>query len=263
MWRLLGLFILGLPSAALADATATPHHLATPAIRAAFGQNVFCKAANVTDAPITLTDITIYRTNGSVAATATNVVIPAHGVASLRADFSSHQYYHCEANYSVTKQCATTEFVGNGDGDGGVLLRIDVIQSNNTWSGASGASPIEVPYGDWGTIGGIYHDTPAIRSAFGRDIFCTATNTSDAEIVLEKIKMYRTDGSVAASAYDVAIPPHGVAVLRGDFSTHQEYHCESEREEVTMMYAGGYEVSEVLLRVEVVASNNALSGADN
>lgn len=260
--RLLVLFVLGAPSVALASLV--PHHLATPAIRAAFGRNVFCKAANVTDWAITLQTLTIYRTNGDVATTMTDVTIPAHGVRSIPGDFSSHQNYHCEATYATATDCVDA-CLAPGYG-GGVLLRIDVLQNNNTSAGASGDEPEMPLYLAEYTGNGTQLATPAIRSAFGRDVFCTATNTTDWELTLGEVTIYRTDGSVATTESDVSIPPHGVASIRGDFSSHQEYHCEASGVVDTMSMAqvyGGSDVSDVLLRIEVIANNNALSGADD
>lgn len=243
------------------------HHLATPAIRSAFGRDVFCKATNVTGSPITLDELTIYKTNGAVATTMTDVTIPPHGVQSIRGDFSSHENYHCEARYRAPAVAYDSDWAEPGYDHGeGVLLRTDVLQNNNTLAGASGDEPERKgPVIIEGfTADGIWLATPAIRSAFGRDLFCTATNTTDWTLTLDRVTIYSTGGAVAATATNVSIPPHGVSSLRGDFSSHQEYHCEAE-------YGGDdfapqseiYGVSDVLLRVEVIANNNALSGADD
>jgi hypothetical protein len=226
------------------------HNLATPAVRGAFGRNVFCKATKVTDTPVTLDELVIYRTNGSVATTVTDVTIPPLGVASIAGDFSSHQYYHCEA---------TATQPGNTEAESAVL-RLDVLEGNNSGSGASGDEPEVALYAD--PIGSSL-TTPAIRSAFGRDVFCTATNTTDTPQTVTTLAMYRTNGAVAATASNVVIPPHAVASLRGDFSTHQEYHCTAQVEPPAGVTPGAFNADAVLLRVEVIANNNALSGAED
>jgi hypothetical protein len=98
--------------------------------------------------------------------------------------------------------------------------------------------------------------TPSIRAAYGRNVFCTATNVTDAEITLDALTIFKSNGSVATSVSGVTIPPHGVQRIGGDFSTHQDYHCEAT-------YAGLTDGEEVLLRIEVISSNNAASGANN
>jgi hypothetical protein len=116
-----------------------PHHAGTASLRAAFGQSVQCSATNVTDWPITIDSLAIYKKAGNTAASQSFVVVPPHGTKTLRGDFSSHEEYHCEASYTVNADDLMT-LSGNGaaSNDSGALkLRIEVITSNNSQAGAA------------------------------------------------------------------------------------------------------------------------------